>query len=191
MLMELTTPLPWMHFRPFSMMLHFDESIMIGTREMSGSEAIRFRKVTMASSPSSRPSSMLTSIICAPLSTCCRATIRALSYSPFRIIFLNSAEPVTLVRSPTLTNSESAAMFIGSRPARRHLISTSGICRGGNFATASAMALMCAGVVPQQPPMMLRKPDCAHSAISFAIASGDSSYSPNSLGRPALGCALT
>ena len=37
-------PLPWMHFRPASITDHFEESIMIGTRAMSGSEAIRFRK---------------------------------------------------------------------------------------------------------------------------------------------------
>ena len=41
---ELTMPLPWMHLRPASMTSHFDESIMIGTREMSGSEAISLRK---------------------------------------------------------------------------------------------------------------------------------------------------
>ena len=52
-------------------MVHFDESIMTGTREMSGSLAIKFKKVTMAASESSIPSSMLISMIWAPLSTCC------------------------------------------------------------------------------------------------------------------------
>ena len=47
---------------------------MTGTREMSGSEATRFRNVTMAASESSIASSMLTSITCAPFSTCWRAT---------------------------------------------------------------------------------------------------------------------
>ena len=47
---------------------------MIGTREISGSDAIMFRNVVIAFSESSRPSSMLTSMICAPLSTCWRAT---------------------------------------------------------------------------------------------------------------------
>ena len=50
---------------------------MIGTREMSGSAAIRLRNLTMAASESSRPSSMFTSMIWAPASTCCRATDRA------------------------------------------------------------------------------------------------------------------
>ncbi len=35
---------------------------MIGTRAMSGSEAIRFRKLVIAASESSMPSSMFTSI---------------------------------------------------------------------------------------------------------------------------------
>ena len=43
-LIELTTALPCTHFRPASITDHFDESIMIGTRATSGSEAIRFRK---------------------------------------------------------------------------------------------------------------------------------------------------
>ena len=76
---ELTMPLPWMHLRPASMTLHFDESIMIGTRAMSGSEAIRSRKRTIAASASSMPSSMLMSMTWAPFSTCWRATDSASS----------------------------------------------------------------------------------------------------------------
>jgi hypothetical protein len=49
-------------------------SIMIGTRAMSGSAAIRLRKVRMAATLSSSPSSMLMSITEAPASTCWRAT---------------------------------------------------------------------------------------------------------------------
>ncbi|MCY1455715.1 hypothetical protein D9M71_728690 [compost metagenome] len=63
--------------------------------------------------------------------------------------------------------------------------------RGGYLATASAMAWMCAGVVPQQPPMMLRKPLWANSSTTTAISAGVSSYSPKAFGRPALGCADT
>ena len=66
---EFTTALPCTHFRPASMMRNFDESTITGTRAMSGSLAIRFRNVTIALSESSRPSSMLTSITCAPFST--------------------------------------------------------------------------------------------------------------------------
>ena len=52
---------------------HFDESIITGTRAMSGSAAMRFRKRTMAASESSMPSSMFTSMSCAPSVTCWRA----------------------------------------------------------------------------------------------------------------------
>ena len=76
-LIELTMPLPCMHFSPASMTDHFELSIMTGTRAMSGSAAIRFRKSSIAASESSIPSSMLTSMICAPPSTCCRATLSA------------------------------------------------------------------------------------------------------------------
>jgi hypothetical protein len=50
---------------------------MKGTRAMSGSAAISFRKVVIAASASSRPSSMLMSMIWAPFSTCWRATSTA------------------------------------------------------------------------------------------------------------------
>ena len=72
-------PLPCRHFRPASITLHLELSIMTGTRAMSGSAATRFRKRVMALSESSMPSSMLTSMIWAPPSTCWRATASASS----------------------------------------------------------------------------------------------------------------
>lgn len=57
--------------------LELDESIMTGTRAMSGSAAMRFRNSTIAFSESIRPSSMLMSMICAPFSTWSRATASA------------------------------------------------------------------------------------------------------------------
>jgi hypothetical protein len=69
-LIELTMALPCTQRRPASITSHLEESIMTGTRAMSGSAAIRLRKVTIASRASSMPSSMLTSMICAPFSTC-------------------------------------------------------------------------------------------------------------------------
>ena len=68
--MELTTALPCTHFKPASITSHFEESIITGTREISGSEAMRFRNLTMAALESSMASSMFTSTICAPFSTC-------------------------------------------------------------------------------------------------------------------------
>jgi hypothetical protein len=113
---ELTMPLPWMHFRPASITSHFDESIMIGTRAISGSPAIRLRKRTIAALLSSMASSMLMSMTCAPFSTCWRATLSAPSKSPARISRAKAFEPVTLVRSPMLTNSEPSPISTGSRP---------------------------------------------------------------------------
>ncbi len=59
------------------MTAHLEESSITGTRAMSGSAATRLRKRTMAACESSMPSSMLTSITCAPLVTCWRATSSA------------------------------------------------------------------------------------------------------------------
>ncbi len=164
---------------------------MIGTRAISGSPAIRFRKRTIAASASSIPSSMLISIICAPLSTCCKATSSASLYFSSLIRRLNLAEPVTFVRSPTLTNRLSAPMLSGSRPERRQATGISGNLRGATPSTALLMAAMCAGVVPQQPPTIFKNPACAHSPICAAMTSASKSYSPNALGNPALGCAVT
>jgi len=77
--MLLTTPLPCRHFSPVSITDHLDESTMIGTRAISGSLAISLRKRSIAAALSSIASSMLTSMICAPFSTCWRATLSASS----------------------------------------------------------------------------------------------------------------
>ena len=109
-------PLPWMQRRPASITSHLELSTMIGTRAMSGSLAIRFRKRTMAALLSSMASSMLMSMTCAPFSTCWRATASASSNWPFRIMRAKALEPVTLVRSPMLTNRLPSPMATGSRP---------------------------------------------------------------------------
>ena len=109
-------PLPCRQRSPASITSHLELSTITGTRAMSGSEAIRFRKRTMAALLSSMASSMFTSMICAPFSTCWRATDRASSYCSFRIMRANALEPVTLVRSPTLTNRLPAPINTGSRP---------------------------------------------------------------------------
>ena len=70
----------------------------------------------MAALLSSMASSMLTSITWAPFSTCWRATASACSNSPARIMRAKALEPVTLVRSPMLTNRLPGAMDTGSRP---------------------------------------------------------------------------
>ena len=92
-----------------------------------------------------------------------------------------------LVRSPTLTNSDSSVTVTGSRPDSRSARSTSTGVRRSLPSTARAIAAMCAGVVPQQPPTMLRKPASPNSATIAAVSSAASSYSPKALGSPALG----
>ena len=62
----MTIDLPWTHFSPASMTLHFELSIMIGTLAIAGSAETRLRNRVIACSPSIRPSSMLTSMMLAP-----------------------------------------------------------------------------------------------------------------------------
>ena len=91
-------------------------SIMMGTRAMSGSAAMRLRKWVMASTESSSPSSMFTSMMLAPPSTCWRAISTAASYSPFRIRRAKRCEPVMLVRSPIMVKLASGRRTSGSMP---------------------------------------------------------------------------
>ena len=186
---EFTTPLPCRHFSPASITLHFELSIITGTGAMSGSAAMRFRKRTMAASESSIPSSMLTSMTWAPLVTCWRATATASSKSPPRISFENRGEPVTLVRSPMFTKFVSGRSVSASQPDRRVKGSTRGATRGVAPRTASAMARMCSGVVPQQPPTRLSQPFRAHSPSTGAMSAGVSGnpVGNSGLGSPALG----
>src|SRR6056300_1693083 len=101
------------------------------------------------------------------------------------------ADPVTFVLSPTLTNRELALMLNASKPLSLHAGSIEGIFRGGIPSIAAAIAAICSGDVPQQPPTILRNPLAANSLIIEAISSGLWSYSPNSFGKPAFGCAET
>ena len=98
---------------------HLDESIIIGTLAISGSDAINLKNFSIASSESSKPSSIFMSIIWAPFCTCCLATDMADSKSPSFINLLNFAEPVTLVRSPTFMKLLSGLITKGSSPLRR------------------------------------------------------------------------
>ena len=72
-------PLPWRHFRPASITAHFELSTMIGHARDVGLGRDQVQERVIASSESSMPSSMLTSMICAPPSTCWRATDSASS----------------------------------------------------------------------------------------------------------------
>ncbi len=115
--MELTTGLPWTHFRPASMTDHFELSIMIGRRAISGSVATRLRNRVIARSESSIPSSMFTSRRLAPPRTWSSATSAAWAKSSALIRRRNRAEPVTFVRSPIIWKLLSGRMVSVSRPA--------------------------------------------------------------------------
>ena len=134
-------PLPWMQRSPASITSHLELSTMMGTRAMSGSDAMSCRNRTMAALLSSMASSMLMSMTCAPFSTCWRATARASSYWPFKIMRANALEPVTLVRSPMLTNSVPSPMETGSRPDS---------FMGGRDGADADIGLTCAGAAEKQ-----------------------------------------
>ena len=85
--------------------------------------------------------------------------------------FLNFAEPVTFVRSPTFTKRISSVMVKGSRPESRSRLSISGIGRGLFCAAAAEIAEIWSGVVPQQPPKIFTKPNSANSPTISAISS--------------------
>src|SRR5438876_7487607 len=101
----------------------------------------------------------------------------------------NFGEPVTLARSPMLTKFVSGRRVRASNPLKRVYASALGGTRGGNSRTASARALMCAGVVPQQPPTRLSHPFSAQSFNWGASVSGVSGKPVGSseLGKQALG----
>ncbi len=80
-----------------------------------------------------------------------------------------------LVRSPTFTKFRSGVSVKGSSPDRRIYFGFSGIARGATPSMASPNALMCSGVVPQQPPTMFTRPDRANSPIILPIVPGVSS----------------
>ena len=195
---ELTTPRPWSCRSPASITDHFELSTMTGTAAMSGSEPRRRRKRVIAATPSSIASSMFTSSMTAPFWTWSRA-ISTASSSPSwtppsarpasAINRANRRDPVTFVRSPTLTISPPGiGIESGSRPDRWVATPRASTTRGGTPATAAAIAAVCSGVDPQHDPAMLSRPARAHSPRAAAICSGVSSYPPSSLGRPAFGC---
>ena len=148
-----------MHFRPVSMISHFEESSIIGTLLMSGSLATNFRNVSIAAWESSMPSSMLMSMIWAPASTCCLATSSASSKFSSLINRAKRAEPVTLVLSPTFTNRDSGVIVKASRPLNLQAGVMVGALRGATPFVTLASSAMCAGVVPQHPPTMLTNPE--------------------------------
>ena len=160
---------------------------MKGTRATSGSEARRFRKCTISSFVSNKPSSKFISIICAPSSTCFRAMPMASSYFFSETSRKNLREPATLQRSPIFVKFRSGLISQDSKPESHRQEGTAtgrwGVRPSSNFGY-SAINL---SVVPQHPPTIFIRFSSRNSATSEAMCSGVSSYSPKELGNPALG----
>ena len=182
--------MPWTHFSPASSTSHLEESIMIGTRDTSGSDASIFRKLVISSAPSSNPSSMLMSSTCAPSSTCFRAMSSASSYFFCWISRKNRREPATLHRSPIFKKLICGDTTSLSNPESCMYSGAAGLRCGTAFSTIRVYSAICSGVVPQQPPTILTSSSSMNSLICPAIFSGVSSYSPSWLGSPALGYTL-
>ena len=138
--MELTTDLPCTHFKPASITSHFEESIIIGKRAISGSAINKFKNCGIIFTPSIIPSSMLMSKIWAPPSTCSRATAMASSNFSSRINRANFFEPVTLQRSPTFTKLVISVISKGSNPDNFWFTFSSGITCGLYLEATSAIA---------------------------------------------------
>ena len=118
----------------------------------------------MAALESSMPSSMLISMICAPPSTCCRATDRAPLIITGQNQFCESrraghvrpfADVDEIRFRPNRDGFKTAQPGVWLDLRRR--------AWGFTPRTASAMRLIWAGVVPQQPPTIFSHPFSAHS----------------------------
>ena len=95
---------------------------------------------------------------------------------------------MTLVRSPTISGRLRLLGFhqfdAGIVGAMRRRLEP----RAARWPSAiCAMARMCAGVVPQQPPTMFSQPCSTNFSSCVASDSGVSRYLSSSFGRPALG----
>jgi hypothetical protein len=129
----------------------------------------------MAASESSMPSSMLTSMICAPFSTCCLATTSAAAVvtGNDQLAELGRARHVGALAD--VHEQRVGADIQRLESDSLSLTGSDGTERGGCSRTAALIAAICAGVVPQQPPTMLINPDAANSPRMPAIACGVSS----------------
>jgi hypothetical protein len=117
------------------------------------------------------------------------------------ISLANLGEPATFVRSPIMMYTPFCCVN-GCEPesrSGRHSCSAAGSeivaagapakSRGCRPSNALAMAAMCSGVLPQQPPAMLTSPDSANSLKKRAMSGGSRSkpVGESGLGRPAFG----
>ena len=102
----------------------------------------------------------------------------------------NFFEPVTLVRSPIMMKLLSGRSVSGSSPLKPgQRLDASAACAAALSATASAIARMCGGVVPQQPPTMFSQPLAANSPSVRAIISRRLVEAAKGVGQAGVGIA--
>ena len=180
---------------------------MNGTLATSGSLASRCRKRVIAATPSIMPSSMQMSRTLAPFSTCWRATADGFFVFAFldELGELGRAGDVGALAD----HDEDAGLLREGlragktqRPRRRGLRLGSltrhaarcvtraavGNLRGGRPSRALAIAAMCSGVLPQQPPAILISPPRANSPRERAMSAGPRSkpVGESGLGKPGI-----
>jgi hypothetical protein len=183
--MEFTMPLPCRHFRPASMTSHFDESTMNGTLATSGSLPSNCRKSRHRRDAVNHP------FVHADVDDV-RAVLDLLARDGdgfLVFIFLDELRKLWRARHvrafadhdelPDLLRERlRAAQAQGGSPMGliaapvENLVSVFGEIRGGLFSSALAIAAMCSGVLPQQPPAMLIKLLFANSPRKLPMSSG-------------------
>ena len=141
----------------------------------------------MAFSPSINPSSMLTSRMFAPFSTCSRATLMASSKLLSRISRANFFEPVIFVRSPIVMNPVVSRMVRVLVPQYQECTPKISLRRGVMPSTTSEIDLIHCGSVPQQPPTKFNQPFWENSRSCCDVSSIFPWNPPNPSGMPALG----
>ncbi len=121
--------------------------------------------------------------------SCCTAISQTMPRLPSRSVSCSFFFPVGLIRSPIIVNGPSSLISLWLRSDARNLFRSVFTGRSGTSASFSAIARICSGVVPQQPPNM-RAPAPASFAMDSANSCGCISYCvlpPDNFGIPAFG----
>ena len=170
MLIEFTTHLPCTHFKPASITSHFERvDHDRHARDIRlGRDQIQERAI--AAFESSIASSMLMSIICAPFSTCWRATRQRGS---------RNRRPGSACAKRRRSGDIGALADVDEQrvvaDVERLETATSAVrcsivrqfARRQAFHRLARWRWICAGVVPQQPPAILMNPLRAKSSTSY------------------------
>ena len=128
--------------------------------------------------------------MCAPPSTCSRATGIMSSSLPSSATRLILREPCVLSRSPINSGRGSCLSATAVMPLEAHHWLRPGRDFGLTRPIVRTSAAMCSGVVPQQPPTMPTPKSLTNSRSVSAMGSGFIGYTvrpPSLMGSPAFG----